>query len=265
MTTVGQGLAARIGRLAAAGAVIGAALAVAGCGSGPGGTVGLSGGASLAAAQSRGSLRCAVRVTNRHPVVGSSVGVRVRTARRARVRVDAYYEHVTRPESARAGVHGRHVFWYGTAGAMPGYRVRVVVHVFRHHHRGVCSAWFAPRQSGPVPDPTATPTGSASPTPSPTKTGVPTPSPSQSPTGPAGGAWCTASVTSFQDSDHDEWLNNVTVNSNQPNTEAHASGGGYSWSYGTDGNGHAVIYLNGPPPGTLITVTVGGATCTASD
>ena len=68
-------------------------------------------------------------------------------------------------------------------------------------------------------------------------------------------AWCSASVTSFQDSDHDEWLNNVTVNSNQPHTEAHASGGGYSWSYGTDGNGHAVIYLNGPSPGTLITVT----------
>ena len=57
----------------------------------------------------------------------------------------------------------------------------------------------------------------------------------------------------------------MTVHSNQPNTEAHASGGGYTHSYGTDGSGSAVIYLDGPPPGTLITVTVGGATCTASD
>lgn len=55
------------------------------------------------------------------------------------------------------------------------------------------------------------------------------------------------------------------VHSNQPYSDAHASGGGYSWSYETDGTGYAEIYLNGPPPGTLITVTVGGATCTASD
>lgn len=227
----------------------------------------MRGAASLAAAQSRGPLRCAVRVTDRHPVVGSSVGVRVRTARRARVRVDAHYQRVTRPESAQAGSRGRHVFWYGTTGAVPGYRVRVVVYVSRHHHRGACSAWFTPRPSGPVPDPTATPTASAGPTPTPTQTATPTPSPSpsQSPTGPAGGAHCSASVTSFQDSDHDEWLNNVYVHSNQPYTEAHASGGGYSWSYETDSTGYAEIYLNGPPPGTLITVTVGGATCTTSD
>jgi hypothetical protein len=254
---------ARIGKLAAAGAVIGTVLALAACGSGTGGTAALPGAASLAAAQSRGSLQCAARVTSRFPVVGSTVGVRVRTARRARVRVDAYYRSVTRPELARAGVRGRHMFWYGTAGVVPGYRVRVVVHVSLHHHRGVCSAWFTPRQGTPAPGPTATPTGSATPTPSPTKTAAPTPSPS--PTAPAGGAWCTASVTSSQDSDHDEWWNNVTVNSNQPYTDAHASGGGYSWSYETNGNGHAVIYLNGPPPGTLITVTVGSATCTTSD
>jgi hypothetical protein len=57
----------------------------------------------------------------------------------------------------------------------------------------------------------------------------------------------------------------VYVHSNQPYTDAHASGGSYSWSYETDGTGYAEIYLNGPPPGTLITVTVGGATCTTSD
>ncbi|MGH3191537.1 MAG: hypothetical protein ACRDPY_50595 [Streptosporangiaceae bacterium] len=36
-------------------------------------------------------------------------------------------------------------------------------------------------------------------------------------------------------------------------------------SYRTDGSGYALIYLNGPPPGARITVTVGGATCTTSD
>ena len=36
-------------------------------------------------------------------------------------------------------------------------------------------------------------------------------------------------------------------------------------SYWTNSSGYALIYLNGPPPGARITVTVGGATCTTSD
>jgi hypothetical protein len=75
-------------------------------------------------------------------------------------------------------------------------------------------------------------------------------------------AHCTASVHSFRDYDNDEWFNDVYVYSNQPDMNATASGGGDSWSYYTNGSGYADIYLNGPPPGTLITVTVGGATCT---
>jgi hypothetical protein len=67
------------------------------------------------------------------------------------------------------------------------------------------------------------------------------------------------------DYDHDEWLNDVYVHSNQPDEDATASGGGDSWSYYTNSSGYADIYLNGPPPGTLITVTVGGATCATSD
>ncbi len=54
------------------------------------------------------------------------------------------------------------------------------------------------------------------------------------------------------------------VHSNQPYTDATASADGYSFGYETDGSGYALIYLNGPPPGALITVTVGGATCTTS-
>jgi hypothetical protein len=77
-----------------------------------------------------------------------------------------------------------------------------------------------------------------------------------------GGAWCTASASVY-DADYDE--NNVYVNSNQPYTDATASADGYSWSYETNGSGYAEIYLNGPPLGAEITVTVGGATCNTSD
>ena len=65
------------------------------------------------------------------------------------------------------------------------------------------------------------------------------------------------------DASRDE--NNVYVHSNQPDQEATAKADGYSHSYLTDGSGYALIYLNGPPPGARITVTVGGATCTATD
>jgi hypothetical protein len=59
--------------------------------------------------------------------------------------------------------------------------------------------------------------------------------------------------------------NNVYVYSNQPYTTATAMADGYSHSWATNGSGYALIYLNGPPPGALITVRVGRSTCTASD
>jgi phosphatidylserine/phosphatidylglycerophosphate/cardiolipin synthase-like enzyme len=76
------------------------------------------------------------------------------------------------------------------------------------------------------------------------------------------GARCTATASVY-DASRDE--NNVYVHSNQPDQEATATADGYSHSYRTDGSGSALIYLNGPPPGARITVTVGGATCTTSD
>jgi hypothetical protein len=75
-------------------------------------------------------------------------------------------------------------------------------------------------------------------------------------------AWCTATATVY-DASYDE--NNVYVHSNQPYTTATASADGYSHSWETNGSGYALIYLNGPPPGALITVRAGRATCTASD
>ena len=76
------------------------------------------------------------------------------------------------------------------------------------------------------------------------------------------GAWCTATATVYNAS-RDE--NNVYVHSNQPDQEATATADGYSHGYRTNGSGYALVYLNGPPPGARITVTVGGATCTTSD
>ena len=76
------------------------------------------------------------------------------------------------------------------------------------------------------------------------------------------GAKCTATATVYDASRKE---NNVYVRSNQSGQEATAKADGYSGSYRTDGSGYALIYLNGPPPGARITVTVGGATCTASD
>ena len=76
------------------------------------------------------------------------------------------------------------------------------------------------------------------------------------------GAWCTATASVY-DASRDE--NNVYVHSNQPDQEATATADGYSHGYRTNSSGYVLIYLNGPPPGARITVTVGGATCTTSD
>jgi phosphatidylserine/phosphatidylglycerophosphate/cardiolipin synthase-like enzyme len=76
------------------------------------------------------------------------------------------------------------------------------------------------------------------------------------------GAWCTATASVYNAA-KDE--NDVYVHSNQPHQNATATAGKYSHTYHTNGSGYALIYLNGPPPGTRITVTVGGATCTTSN
>jgi cardiolipin synthase A/B len=80
--------------------------------------------------------------------------------------------------------------------------------------------------------------------------------------GNAPGSWCTATASVYN-AEYDE--NNVYVNSDEPYATATATADGYSHSYQTNGSGYALIYLNGPPPGAGITVTVGSATCTTSD
>jgi hypothetical protein len=78
----------------------------------------------------------------------------------------------------------------------------------------------------------------------------------------AKGARCTATASVYNAADDE---NNVYVHSNQPYASATATAGGYAHSYQTNGSGYALIYLNGPPPGARITVTVGRATCATSD
>jgi hypothetical protein len=122
----------------------------------------------------------------------------------------------------------------------------------------------ASASGSPSPSPSASASGPPSPSYSPSSSSPPPPPPSTSAAPPptsASGAWCTATASVYYARDDE---NNVYVHSNQPYTDATASGGGYSWSYETNGSGYAVIYLNGPPAGTPITVMVGAATCTAT-
>ncbi len=86
--------------------------------------------------------------------------------------------------------------------------------------------------------------------------------PAPAPAAGSGAAWCTATASIYNASGDE---NNVYVHSDQPDQDATAAAAGYSHTYRTDGSGYALIYLNGPPPGAQITVTVGGATCTTRD
>lgn len=120
--------------------------------------------------------------------------------------------------------------------------------------------------SSSSPSPSSAPSSPApfSPSPSPSPSSSPPPPSSPTPTSAqssAPGAWCTATASVYY-ARYNE--NNIYVHSNQPYTDATASADGYSWSYETDGSGYALIYLNGPPAGADVTVTVGAATCTAT-
>lgn len=121
----------------------------------------------------------------------------------------------------------------------------------RHHRHG-----HHRRAPAPPAAPASTPASTPTPTPTPA---APSHAPRAKPRA-AASCWATASVYNAQEDE-----NNVYVHSNQPYREATASADGHSWSYETNGSGYAEIYLNGPPPGALITVTIGGAVCTTRD
>jgi hypothetical protein len=191
-----------------------------------------SAGAASAAATPLTPPSCSATVTNHYPKIGTSVGVKVHGLAGIRIRVIAHFKHGTAKKVGHANSAGKQTFWYRLkSDTAPGYRVDVDVAVFRDKRAAYCSTWFTPQAK-------------------------------HHGGGHGGGAWCTATATVYN-AQYDE--NNVYVNSNQPYTDATASADGYSWSYETNDSGYALIYLNGPPPGAKITVTVGGATCYTSD
>jgi hypothetical protein len=175
-------------------------------------------------------LSCGASVTKRYPTDNTTVGVRVRTSASAHILVVAHFKSGARVQRWRADRAGRRTAWYRLGNATPNHRVKVDVSVSLGRRKGSCTTWFTPRR--PVRHKHVT------------------------------AAWCKATATVYYAPYN--W-NNVYVHSNQPYTDATASADGYSWSYETNASGYALIYLNGPPAGVTITVTVGAATCYTSD
>jgi hypothetical protein len=181
------------------------------------------------AAREAAAFHCTASVTSRYPARDTRVGILIETAPTARIRATAHFKSGNRIERSRAGSTGRQTIWYRVGTAAPGFRVVVDVVVYGGRKSASCSTWFAPRRPHRHRRP---------------------------------GAWCRATASVYN-AEYD-W-NNVYVHSNQPSTDATAAADGYSWSYETSNSGYAEIYLNGPPPGARITVTVGPATCYTSD
>ncbi len=86
-------------------------------------------------------LSCDASVTSKHPGVHTAVGVRVRTARRARITAVAHYRLSTVTHRHRADGSGRHTI------------------CSKHGRKGYCGTWFSPprpvRVSMPAPSPSA--------------------------------------------------------------------------------------------------------------
>jgi hypothetical protein len=237
--------------LAVTGLLLAVTMTAAGCASGPRAPDRAS---AAAARRPAAALRCRASVTSRHPRRAGRVSVRLRTAANARITLTTRYRGASRQRAADAGPAGRRIFRYRLADYARG-RVAVAVRVSLGDRRGRCATWFRVRRAtrpAPSPSPASSPPAPAPP---------PTSAPAPAPTG-ASSAWCTATASVYYAPDDE---NNVYVHSNQPYTDATASADGHSWSYETNGSGYALIYLNGPPPGAQITVTVGGATCSTSD
>jgi hypothetical protein len=184
---------------------------------------------SRPAAPARG-VSCTASVTTRYPAADATVGIQVRTVPAAHIRATAHFASGNVIRRSRARGNGRQTVWYRIGHATPGYRVTVDVLTYDNHRKASCSTWFSPRR------------------------------PRRRHYRPA--AWCTATASVYNAQYN--W-NNVYVHSNQPYRDATASADGYSWGYETNASGYAEIYLNGPPPGVTIKVTVGRATCYTSD
>ena len=100
------------------------------------------------------ALTAAASVTHKHPIIGTKVGVLVSTTPNARITVVAHFPAENRERTARADATGLRTFWFQTATATPGYRVKVDVRVYAHGQKRFIRTWFTPRQKPPPPAPT---------------------------------------------------------------------------------------------------------------
>ena len=121
-----------------------------------------------------------------------------------------------------------------------------------------------PRPVTTVPPPPTTTT--APPPPPTTSTEPPPPPPPPPPTTttapPPSGAWCTATAGPANDGYSTDVI--VYVHSNQPYTDATASGSGNTWGKETNATGDATILLYYQTSGAPISVTVGAAHCSTA-
>jgi hypothetical protein len=132
-------------------------------------------------------------------------------------------------------------------------RTQRTVNVHGHRVKQVICVRITPPKPEPAPAP------SPSPAPAPT----PSPAPAPSPPAPKSSAWCEASAAYSQK--YENW--EIFVHSNQPHRSAEArDSNGDHWSYETNSEGYADIYLDvhGNPNGQQVTVEVGEATCSTT-
>ncbi|MGH8996084.1 MAG: hypothetical protein ACRDYB_08670 [Acidimicrobiales bacterium] len=80
--------------------------------------------------------------------------------------------------------------------------------------------------------------------------------------GPGGAPFCQATASAANDGYSGDF--DVSITSNQPDRTATASDANDTWSDPTDGSGSVVIRLYFTSPGELISVTVGGASCSTA-
>jgi hypothetical protein len=92
-------------------------------------------------------------VTRTRPVIGTNVGVMVTTLPNARIIVIAHFSAGNVEKTRRADGTGLRRFWFETATAAPGYRVKVDVRVHSHGQKASSRTSFTPRQKPPPPPP----------------------------------------------------------------------------------------------------------------
>lgn len=91
-------------------------------------------------------VKCRAHMSDRTPSQYSNVYVKVKTAKRAKVRTVAHYKTTKTTKHRRANRKGRASIKYYISGATPGRKVRVTVTVKKRGHTKHCSTSFKPHR-----------------------------------------------------------------------------------------------------------------------